>query len=190
VQGRKWVALTVSLVWIAGNLATFGLRSDFAVLPGSYIAVQVVAPYLLALVALLGALHPGRLGLGADLRMVVGLTLAGPATFAALAAVGPLLYPDGFQNSSLGGCVGCLETTIFWAATPLVLGALTLRRAFVSGAGWRAALVGASCGLLAGGTINLHCPNADTVHVIVGHGIPMLVTTLVGAIAMTRWARA
>ncbi len=178
------------MAWVMGNLAVYGLRPDLAALPLGYLAVQVVAPFLLALTALVGALHPGRFGLGFERRIVLGLTLSGPAAFALLAFAGPPLYPAGFRYGGLDGCLMCFNTTLIWAAVPLGLIALALRRAFVSGVPWRAALVGVSCGLLAGGTINLFCPNADPVHVMVGHGVPMLVTTLVGMVLMARWARA
>ena len=190
VRGRRWAALGASLAWVAVNIGGYGLRPDIDTLPFSYLIVQVLAPYALAVVALSGALHPGRFGLGADRRVLVGLTLAGPVLFALLAFWGSEFYPEALRDGALAGSLPCLETTMFWAVVPLGLAALTLRRAFASGAGWRAALVGGSCGLLAGGTINLHCPNADVLHIVVGHELPMVVTSVVGAMVMARWTRA
>jgi hypothetical protein len=190
VRWRRWAALSLSFAWVAGNLAAYGVRSDLSILPLGYVALEVAAPFALALVALVGAVHSGRFGLGTDRRIVSALTLTGPAAFAVLAIAGPAIYPEAFRNGALDGCLGCFKAALLWAAVPLALAGLTLRRAFVTGAGWRAALVGTSCGLLAGGTINLFCPNADPLHVIVGHGIPMLVTSVVGAVSMARWARA
>jgi len=190
VQWRRWAALVASFAWVAGNLGAYGVRSDLSALPLAYVAVEVFAPFLLALIAIAGSVHPGRLGLGVDRRFLLVLTLVGPAAFVALAVLGPALSAEAFRDDSLAGSVGCFETTLLWASVPLGLAALTLRRAFVTGARWRAALVGTGCGLLAGGTINLFCANADPVHVLVGHGTPMLITTLVGALVMVRWARA
>jgi len=175
---------------VAVNIVVYGVRPDVDVLPIAYLMVQVLAPYALAVVALFGALHPGRFGLGADRRVQVGLTLAGPVVFVLLAFVGSEIYQEALRDGALAGSLPCLETTLIWAVVPLGLAALTLRRAFASGAKWRAALVGGSCGLLAGGTINLHCPNADVLHVMVGHELPMVVTTVVGAVVMARWTRA
>jgi hypothetical protein len=49
--------------------------------------------------------------------------------------------------------------------------------------------VGGAVGLCAGATINLHCPNVAHAHVLVGHGVPVVVATLLGALVVSRWAR-
>jgi hypothetical protein len=72
----------------------------------------------------------------------------------------------------------------------LLAAALVLRRAFAAQARQRATLVGASAGLLAGTTMNLHCPNVDALHVALGHGLTVLVATLFGALVLARTARA
>jgi hypothetical protein len=84
----------------------------------------------------------------------------------------------------------CLDLTLAWAAVPLFCAGLTLRRAFPSGARFRGGLVGAACGLFSGATMNLHCPNVDGAHVMLGHGIPVVMAALVGALVLARWSKA
>ena len=88
------------------------------------------------------------------------------------------------------GSLLCLDITLSWAAAPLLLVALSLRRAFATQAVGRSGLVGGALGLLSGGAINLHCPNVDPLHLIAGHGVPVAVAALLGALLMVRWTRA
>ncbi|MGC4089229.1 MAG: NrsF family protein [Polyangiaceae bacterium] len=83
----------------------------------------------------------------------------------------------------------CLDITLAWALVPLACAALSLRHAFPAGSTWRSALVGGASGLLAGGVMNLHCPNVDRLHMSIGHGVPVLVAVVAGALLMGRVAR-
>jgi hypothetical protein len=38
--------------------------------------------------------------------------------------------------------------------------------------------------------MNLHCPNVDGAHVMLGHGIPVVIAALVGALVLARWSKA
>jgi hypothetical protein len=119
-----------------------------------------------------------------------------------MALLGPLSYwllalgmppPHAAQPGTLGFWLGsllCMDITLSWAAAPLLLVALSLRRAFPSQAVSRSALVGAAIGLLSGGAINLHCPNVDPWHLLAGHGVPVLAAALLGAGLLARWTRA
>jgi ABC-type uncharacterized transport system permease subunit len=73
---------------------------------------------------------------------------------------------------------------------PLLLAALVLRRAFPSATLWRSSLVGAAVGLLCGAAINLHCANVHAAHMLAGHGVPVVLATLLGGLILARWARA
>ena len=172
----------------------YGIRSDFARLPAEYVALQIVLPALIGAASLLLAVAPGKLGLGLAVSVVAGFTVLGPLSFWLCAALlnAPHPAPDSLRQSGrfwLGALV-CLDITLAWAAAPLLLAALTLRRAFPTGAGWRSGLVGAALGLLSGAAINLHCPNVNQGHMLLGHGIPIVVAALVGGLVVARWARA
>ena len=84
----------------------------------------------------------------------------------------------------------CFDITIAAVAVPLLCAAITLRGAFAAGARWRSALVGAGIGLFAGATMNLHCPNVAPGHMLLGHGLAVVVAAALGALALVLRARA
>jgi hypothetical protein len=191
---RRLAALGISLGWLCTHLAVYGIRTDFARLPAEYVALQIVLPALIGVASLLLALAPGKLGLGLTVSVIGALAVLGPLSFWLCAALLNTPYPAldaGLQSSRFWlGALVCLDITLAWAAAPLLLAALVLRRAFPAGAGWRSGLIGAALGLLSGAAINLHCSNVNQEHMLLGHGIPILVAALVGGVVVSRWARA
>lgn len=188
---RSWRlgALLAGLAWIGGHLAVFGMRPDLHRLPVSYVALQCIVPVVLALAVLFLGMRAGKSGLGTKLGLVAAAAVAGPLAFVAIGLVVPAPAHAPHDAGMVAG-VGCLDVTLIWAAAPLVFAGLALRRAFVTGARWRATAVGAACGLLAGATMNGHCVNSDPVHVGVFHGLAVVLSALVGALLIARWARA
>jgi len=190
VRRRRLVALGVSVAWVSAHFGVYGVRTDWAELPATYIIAQVLLPFLLAGVSLGMALSQGRRGLGLDARWLWVMAVLGPASFW-LAAFGfPEPYTSGSDGSFWVSLFVCLDLTLAWVAVPLLAAALTLRRAFPSAAAWKSALVGGAAGLFAGATMNLHCPSVDPAHVGLAHGIPILVASALGALLVVRWARA
>lgn len=190
VRGRRLVALGASVGWLAAHLAVYGVRPDFATLPFPYIAAQILVPLLVSAASLSIALGRGRLGLGWKVGLVSALAVLGPASFCVIAAGAPVPRALEPAASSLLGTVLCFDITIAWAAVPLLAAAIVLRGAFAGGALWRSALLGAAIGLFAGATMNLHCPNVAPAHVLVGHGMAVILATLLGAFALVRRTRA
>jgi hypothetical protein len=181
VSQRRTAALIGSVAWVGAHLAVFGIRKDFGTLPFPYVAAQVLLPFALAGLALVVALGRGRLGLGVRIGLVSSFAVLGPASFAVIAAGAPVPGEVATSMATPIGMLFCFDVTLAWAAVPLVLGALTLRGAFAAATRWRSALVGASAGLFAGATINLVCPNLAPLHLLFGHGLPVIVATLGGA---------
>jgi hypothetical protein len=190
VRRRRLVALAASAAWIGAHLFIYGVREDLAELPALYLSAQVLLPFVVGTISLFVAFASGRLGLGAKIGFVSALAILGPATFAliALGAPPPHLVPD--EAGSLLGIFVCFDITVAWAAIPLLAAALTLRGAFPTASRWRSALVGAGAGLFAGATMNLHCSNIAPVHVLLGHGLPVAIAALVGALVLAALARA
>jgi negative regulator of sigma F NrsF-like protein len=185
---RRWVALGLSGAWLMTHLIVYGVRQDLAHLSPFYVAVQIGLPFAFAVGSLCVALSPGKLGLGVSLAAIAGLGLLGPSSFWLSALIMPV--PRGLvADASLLPALVCLDITLLWAALPLVVAAVSLRRAFPGGAVWRSALVGAAAGLFSGATMNLHCANVDPLHIVVGHGVPVIVGALVGAFVIARWLR-
>jgi hypothetical protein len=181
VNKRRTAALVGSVAWVGTHLAVFGIRRDLAELPFLYVAAQVLLPFALAVLALVVALGRGKLGLGVRLSLVTSFAVLGPASFALIAVGSPVPGELPGQVATPIGILLCFDLTFAWAAVPLVLCALTLRGAFAAGTRWRSALVGAGAGLFAGATMNLHCPNLAPLHMLFGHGLPVILATLGGA---------
>jgi hypothetical protein len=184
-------ALAASVGWLSTHLAIYGIRQDFAELPPGYIAAQVILPVVFGASCLSVALAPGKLGLGLGVGLVSSMALLGPASYWVLALGMPVPHPP--TPGGIGFWLGsllCLDITLAWAAAPLLLVALSLRRAFAAHATGRSALVGAALGLLSGAAINLHCPNVDPWHLVAGHAVPVALAALLGAFLVVRWTRA
>jgi hypothetical protein len=190
VRKRRLIALAGSVAWVGTHLAVYGVRSDLDDLSPLYLLAQVFLPFAFAIVSLMVALSPGRLGLGMRIGLIGALALLGPATFCLIAFATPLPYvaPDG--AAALLGILICFDITVAWAALPLLLAVLSLRGAFAAGSRLRSALVGAAAGLFAGATMNLHCPNVSSLHVLLGHGLPVVIAAVAGAVFLALRARA
>ncbi|HEY8946570.1 MAG TPA: NrsF family protein, partial [Polyangiaceae bacterium] len=122
--------------------------------------------------------------------VVLVLAVLGPLIFGAAALGAPLPRPLLPAESSPLDILVCLDITLALTAVPMLCAAFALRRAFAATARWRSALVGAGCGLFAGTLINVHCPNVSPFHLTLGHAVPVLLATVLGAVLMTRWLRA
>jgi hypothetical protein len=190
VRKRRIAALAGSAAWLLTHLAVYGIRTDFQGLPPPYVAAQILLPFLVAVASLFAALSYGKLGLGARIGLITALALLGPLAFCLVALGAPIPHVADSDESSVLGILVCFDITVAWTAVPLLCAALVLPGAFAAGVGWRSALVGASIGLFAGATMNLHCPNAAPLHVLMGHGIPVIVATLLGALVLGYRTRA
>ena len=190
VRRRRFVALGVSVAWVLSHLAVYGVRTDWSDLPGSYVAAQILGPLVLALVSLGVAMGRGTRGLGLGARWLWLMAVLGPAAFWVAAFGLPKPYAVDANASFWVSLFVCFDLTLAWLAVPLVLAALTLRRAFASAAAWKSALVGSAAGLFSGAIMNLHCPSIDPAHIGFAHGIPVLIASALGAVLMVRWTRA
>ena len=190
-ERRKLAALGVSAAWLFTHLCVYGIRQDFHALPAGYVAAQVLLPFVFGACCLAVALAPGKLGLGVGVAVVSAMALLGPLSFWVLALGMPAPHPP--APSPFGFWLGsllCLDITLSWAAAPLLLIALSLRRAFATQAVWRSTLVGAAIGLLSGGAINMHCSNVHPWHLLAGHAVPVVLAALLGAGLVVKWTRA
>ena len=186
---RRLVAAVLGFAWLAAHLAVYGVREDFSSLPLQYILAEIFLPFALALAAVGVASSRGKLGFGASVGVVLTLGVLGPLSFllVALGAPVPNLATPG-DHFWLRAVV-CLDITLAWTAVPLLLVAMSLRNAFPAAAAARSALAGSACGLFSGAMMNLHCPSVDPLHMALGHGVPVVVATIVGGTIMSRWVR-
>jgi hypothetical protein len=179
-----------SVAWVSVHLAVLGVRRDLGELPTLYLLAQVFLPFLVAVLSLFIALGSGKLGLGLKVGLVSALAVLGPASFVLIAVGAPIPGEIPTGVATLLAIFICFDITVAWAGVPLLLAALTLRGAFAASAAWRSALVGAGAGLFAGATMNLHCANVAPMHMLLGHGVPVILATLAGALLLVFRARA
>jgi hypothetical protein len=180
MRRRYLLAAAASLGWLLAHLGAYGTRTDWAALTRGYLAIGTA----------FAALWPGRFGLGIGTPASSTWAVLSPLAFwlAALGARTPYLAP--FDPQRALHIWLCLDITLSFAALPLLALALSLRHVWAGPARLRATLLGASAGLWAGATMNLHCPNVDGLHVALGHGVPVLLATLFGTVVLARTARA
>jgi hypothetical protein len=76
------------------------------------------------------------------------------------------------------------------AAVPLALGVWAFRRSFVVSSRWRGACIGTAAGALAAATMSLLCSTDGVGHVLLGHGIMMVVGAAAGAVFGAKVMRA
>jgi hypothetical protein len=184
LRNRRLLALTGSFAWLSAHLAVYGVRTDFQGLPVLYAAAQILLPFVVAVGSLVAALANGKFGLGVRIGLISGLCVLGPLAFCLIALAAPAPYAPDADAAGVLGILVCFDITVAWTVVPLLLAAFALPRAFATGAGWRSALVGAAIGLSAGATINLHCPNVAPLHLLSGHGLPVIIATLLGGVAL------
>jgi hypothetical protein len=189
IRRRRRNACLLSGGWLLTHLAVFGLRRDLHQLPSGYVLAQVWLPLALALASLYVATRPGRLGLGVNWAVIATLAVLGPLTFWITGLATPMPYAATADTQPWLGALVCSDIMLAWMSAPLFAAAFALRGAFAAAASWRSALVGAGVGLFSGVTINLHCPNVHPFHLAIGHGVPVVLGSLLGAFVVTRWVR-
>jgi hypothetical protein len=188
VRSRRLAALVGGLAWLGVHLAVYGVRTDLTGLPLTYAVAQIVLPISLATGSLFVALGRGKLGLGLKSGLIRSLAVLGPVSFCVIALGAPV--PRTPEANTLLDALLCFDITIACVAVPLLCAAITLLGSFATAARWRSALVGAGIGLFAGATMNLHCPNVAPAHVLLGHGLPVIVAALLGAFVLALRTRA
>jgi hypothetical protein len=186
---HRVLALALSFAWLAAHLAIYGVRSDFATLSFGYVAAEIVLPFVLGLASLVVALQPGRSGLGLGIGVASTLALLAPLLFGLVVSAHPSPRAVPPADTTWIGAVLCFDLTLVWAAVPLVFAALALRHVFPVAVSWRSALVGVASGLFSAGVMNLHCANVARFHMTLGHAVPAIIATVVGAALLSRAAR-
>ncbi len=169
VRLRRGLALAVAIGLECAIIGALGLRA----MSLKVVLLGVVSPVLVAAVALTLLLRAttttARLGLVASAASLLFFVVAAAEAHPPYAPVAAALK--------------CMVVTMVLLAAPLVLGALALRNAFPSGAAGRATTLGIAAGLLGAATIRLHCPHDDSLHVMLGHGLPILAAGVLGLAA-------
>jgi hypothetical protein len=175
-ERRGRIALATASLWVVLVAWTIGLRGDLE-------RVEVVVPLalwtLLAGFSLLFCLRSRARGLPAGVRAVQAIVVAIPLGF--MLSVALATSPD--EPSPAGSTAVCVALASGIALAPLALAALVLWRSFLSAPAWRGAAIGVVCGLSGTVGIHAHCPSSALFHVALGHGLPIALGALLGAVA-------
>jgi hypothetical protein len=173
----------VATGWLVAELGVAGIREDLRHVQPSYVLALGVAPAVAGLVCVVAAASPGRMGLGMRVGALAGLAVALPLGFMLSGyALAPPNAPA--PEGALEHGVFCFNMALALATVPLVAAGLALRGAFVAGARWRSALVGAGAGLVVAATSFLRCALSSASHVALGHGGAVVACALLGALVL------
>lgn len=186
-RALRAVALVAALLYDAAWLLFHERRPDLDSTSRWGLALGIAIPLSAAGLALVAAARSGPRGLGAPAVRIAALAMGGPALF----AVATLLAapPDAHDGHFWRHAAGCMAVTAILALGPMALGLWAFRRSFAAAATWRTAAIGVAAGALAAAAMSLACPITTGPHVIVGHGLIMIVAALAGALLAPALAR-
>lgn len=181
-------ALVFAFVYEALWLALFPHHGEVGAASRAGVGIALAVPAVACALALVGAVRSGGLGLGAPARRLAVLALASLTVF----VVGTMLNSpaDVVVAGYWSHTARCMGITCGLAAGPIALGVWAFRRSFVVSSRWRGACLGAAAGALAATTMSLICAVDGVVHVVVGHGLVLLVGAAAGAAFGDRIMRA
>jgi hypothetical protein len=174
------IALGAALVYDAAWLVFRERRPDLSSASALDLALGIAIPLSAAGLALSAAVRRGPRGLGAPAMRLAALSLGAPILF----AIATLLTapPDAGDPRFWRHAAGCMAVTAILTLGPMVLGLWAFRHAFAAAATWRTVAIGVAAGGLAAAAMSLACPITTAAHVIVGHGLVMIVAGLVAAL--------
>ena len=167
---------------IARLISRSPLRADLArlwpVLAGAA-AFTLVATFI--------ATRRGRSGLGSGIVALLAIALVATPAFAGLSLAGAIGAPPPSAARAAGLSrfgLACIGIAVAVGGVVLAAFAVALRRAVPVATVGRAAALGAVAGCWPGLAVIFFCPAGDLVHLLVGHVLPILGLTIVGAVAL------
>jgi hypothetical protein len=187
LRALRAFALALALAYDAAWLVFHERRADLAAASVGSLVLGLAIPLTAAALGLGAAVRSGPRGLGAPAARIMVLALGGPVLFAAATLLAA--PPEAGDLLFWGHAAACMGVTGLLALGPLALGLWAFRHAFAAAAGWRTAAIGVAAGGLAAATMSLACPITTSAHVIVGHGLVMIVGGLIGALLAPALAR-
>jgi hypothetical protein len=187
MRALRAVALAAALLYDAAWLVLRERRPDLASMSTAGLVLGIAIPLTAAVLALGAAMRSGPRGLGLPAARMAASAIAVPVFFAAATLVAA--PPDAGDPLFWRHAAGCMAVTAILTLGPLALALWAFRRAFAAAAAWRTAAVGLAAGALAAATMSLACPISAASHVILGHGLVMIVAALAGALLAPALAR-
>jgi len=185
--------ISVSVIATASQLVygdyASGLQEGVKSAP--LLACVAIALLSLLFAATFAALWRGRSGLGASIPKLAAISLAVAPLYALLVLGLPVHEAAtgvGTVDISPWGA-RCFGIAAFIGLAVLGCFGLAMRAAAPVGARIRSAVLGSAAGAWAGVAVFLFCPSGDALHLSVGHVLPVVTLTIVGAVALPRVLR-
>lgn len=192
VRRLRVIAIVIGIAWLGALLAKTGLRADHHEISPVYAYGLPILMYVSGMLMLGLAVSRGRSGAGPRSRWVRLSIALLPVLFVLSSLwieVGAHSRVPADVKSLWSANAACGALTTALGAVPFAVAIFALRHAFPVHAAGRGALVGLCSGLAAAATIHLHCSVADTSHILLSHGGPLVLLTVIGAWLGNRFLR-
>jgi hypothetical protein len=154
--------------------------------PLSLLLITGVGSGLLALVSLWGALGRGGRTLGRARSRLLAVVLLPPLLLLLCKLACSAEFPNMSEAWALRPGLRCFGVSLLFGAAPLVALLLARRGSDPVHPGALGAALGAAGGLWAATLVDLWCPVAFPLHVVLGHVLPALLLAALGALAGAR----
>jgi hypothetical protein len=185
---RGVLAAAVVLAYQVGWVIVVERRRDIATIPTWTLALGLLIPLAASTLAFSAVSARGPRGLGVPAPWLAVLCTLPPVLFGVVTlATSP---PDADAGHFWDLAIRCMGVTTLLTAGPLALGAWIFRHAFAAASTWRTAALGVACGGLAAATMSLACWHSGALHIVVGHGMMMLLGGAAGTLLGRRITRA
>jgi hypothetical protein len=180
----RTIALVAALAYEVGWIAIMNKRDDLHTMSPLALLIEVSIPLGAAVLAVFAATAPGSRGLGEPKARMATMSLLAPAIFVLFTVALSMVVHVGEVDEGpfWTHALRCFAWTSLYSLGPLVLAGWAFRRSFVVAPTWRMSSLAMAAGAAGAATMVFICSVGTPVHVLVGHGGPMVVGALLGVL--------
>lgn len=183
IQKRRIIAAIGVVVLGTAAVMTSGIRADMGTVPIWFLALHTLPWLALAVVLVMSGMRAGTRSIWSKHATLLSIVSIAPSLFVAITFGCPVPEGSLVEHPLMANwTLICGMNTSMLALAILALLTYAYRGAVVSAPALRGAALGLACGFLADFSIKLHCHIEWKVHVALSHAVPILMTTLLGAL--------